>query len=299
MSWEDTFVSWAKPPGETEQTKCDNAVRGIRKAIDASSTLAARDIRVFPQGSFNNRTNVRLESDVDVCILCREVCFVDYSMSDGLSDAAVGLRDHPYTYGEFRNDVGEALQAYFGSKAVTRGNKAFDVHENSYRVDADAVACFEHRRYHRDSNRGVYYYSGTEFRPDKGGSVINWPEQNYENGVEKNKNTGGRFKDVVRILKRLRNKMADERIDAAVPIASFLIESLVWNVPNEGFGHDTYKADVRWTLAHLFNSTRKIEDCKEWGEVNELKYLFGAHQSWTMEQAHAFASAAWDYIGFD
>ena len=85
----------------------------------------------------------------------------------------------------------------------------------------------------------------------------------------------------------------------AKPIVSCLIESLVWNVPNEGFGHSTLTADVRYTLAHLFNNTRKDEDCSEWGEVNELKYLFRSSQPWTRQQAHDFVSAAWNYIGFE
>jgi hypothetical protein len=298
MSWEDTLQSWAKPPAETEQTKCDNAVRAVRKAIDASSALKGRSIRVFAQGSYRNRTNVRTESDVDVCVLCTEVCFVDYALSEGLTDTDVGLVDHPYMYAEFKSDVEKALRSYFGSAAISRGDKAFDIHENTYRVDADAVACFEHRRYQRYSTGGFYHYSGTEFRPDKGGRVINWPEQNYENGVAKNKETGQRFKDIVRILKRLRNKMDDEKIAPAKPIPSFLVECLVWNVPNDRFGHDTYAADVRWALADLFNNTRNVEDCKEWGEVNELKYLFRSGQPWTMEQAHSFTAAAWDYLGF-
>jgi hypothetical protein len=29
MSWEDSFQSWANPPGETEQQRCDNAVTPV------------------------------------------------------------------------------------------------------------------------------------------------------------------------------------------------------------------------------------------------------------------------------
>lgn len=293
MSWEDTFVSWAKPPGETEQTKCDNAVRGVRKAIDASLKLAGKAIKVFPQGSYNNRTNVRLDSDVDICVLCTDSLFSD--LAEGMTNGQVGLVDATYLYSEYKNDVEAALRSYFGKAGVTRGKKAFDVHENTYRVDADVVPTFEHRRYGKDGS----YLTGTAFLPDGGNRIVNWPDQNYDNGVAKNKATGGRFKDVARILKRLRNKMADEKIAEALPIPSFLVECLVWNVPDEGFGHDTLKADVRWALAHLFNNTMKLEDYKEWGEVNELKYLFRTVQPWTVQQVHAFLSAAWDYIGFE
>ena len=52
-------------------------------------------------------------------------------------------------------------------------------------------------------------------------------------------------------------------------------------------------------LAYLFNNTRTDEECSEWGEVSELKYLFRGPQKWTRAQAHAFISAAWDYLGLE
>ncbi len=277
--------------------KCRRRLRW--QCRETAYELSGFKIRVFPQGSYRNRTNVRIESDVDICVLRTDVFFVDYSMSDGLTDSVVGLSSHPDSYAAFKDHLGRALRSYFGERAISRGNKAFDIHENTYRVDADVVACFEHRRYQRRSGGGYYHISGTELRPDNGGQVINWPDQNYDNGVAKNDATGRGFKAVVRILKHLRNQMAENDIAAAKPISSFLIESLVWNVPDEGFGHETYKADVRWALAYLFNNTRKADDCKEWGEINELKYLFRRGQPWTRQQAHSFADAAWDYIGFN
>ena len=93
--------------------------------------------------------------------------------------------------------------------------------------------------------------------------------------------------------------MAENRINVAIPIPSYLIECLVWNTPNDGFGHAQYTQDIRFVLAHTFNETMTFEKCKEWGEVNELKYLFRSNQPWTWQQAHAFLSAAWDYVGFE
>jgi len=48
------------------------------------------------------------------------------------------------TFANYKSLVQEALESYFGKQSVTRGNKAFDIHANTYRVDADAVADFEH-----------------------------------------------------------------------------------------------------------------------------------------------------------
>jgi predicted nucleotidyltransferase len=166
--WESTFRSWGQAPSQTERDKCENAERAIRKAIAASAALASRSLRVFAQGSYANRTNVRQDSDVDVCVLCTDVCFTD-KLND-LTDADCGLTDHPYTYSQFKNEVGQALTNYFGAAAVTRGNKAFDIHANTYRIDADVVPCFEHRRYSRGYDGRVITTTGTEFRPDAGGT---------------------------------------------------------------------------------------------------------------------------------
>jgi len=295
--WEATFNSWAAAPSETERTKCGNAERAVRKAIDASTKLSLKTIEVFAQGSYANRTNVRQDSDVDICVLCncKDTFFPNYSMSEGLTGEILGHGDAAYPYPEFKNDIEVALTSYFGKDSVTRGNKAFDIHANTYRIDADVVACCEHRRY-MGKPESNYYLSGTQLIPDNGGKIINWPRQNYENGVGKNE--GRHFKDGVRILKRLRNEMADNNNAVAKPIPSFLLECLAWNVPNEGFEHDAYKDDVRYVLAHLWNNTRSDETCKEWAEINELKYLFRTSQPWKRQEVNAFLQAAWDYVAF-
>jgi len=296
--WEAMFAGWGAAPGITETTKCNNAEAAVRKAISASSKLSGMNISVFAQGSYANRTNVRQDSDVDICVLYQDAFFTDYSMSEGVNDSVLGYVNGGYPYSEFKADVEKALISYFGKEFVHRGNKAFDIHANTYRIDADVVPAFEHRRFHGNALSN-WHHSGTQIWPDSGDAITNWPQQNYDNGVAKNDETGRRFKGVTRILKNLRNEMADEGHLAAGPIPSYLIECLVWNVPNEGFGHDTLRADVRWALAHLWNNTRTDEACKDWGEVNELKYLFHSGQAWTRAQVNGFLQAAWDYIGFD
>lgn len=295
--WEATFSSWGAAPGDTEQTKCENAERAIRKAIDASAKLSSKSIDVFTQGSYANRTNVRQDSDVDICVLYTGAFFPDYSMSEGLSGPVLGHSEGTYLYSDFKNDVEAALVSYFGRGSITRGKKAFDVHANTYRIDADVVPCFEHRRF-MGTLQSNSCDSGTELHPDNGGVIINWPRQNYKNGVKKNEATSRRFKAVTRIMKRLRNEMVEEGYASAEPIPSYLIECLVWNVPNEGLGHDTLKADVRYAVAHLWNETQTDESCKKWGEINELKYLF-IGQPWSRGQVNTFLQAAWNYMGFE
>ncbi len=297
-NWEETFRRWSKPSSETEQAKSDNAESMVRAAIRECPVLARRTIEVFTQGSYRNNTNVRQDSDVDICVRSMDTCCNDFSEVPGLTLHGAGLTPATYSYPEFKSEVGAALMAKFGPNGVKRRSKAFDVHPTSYRVDADVVAVFEHRHYYRDWQGRLDYLSGTQFHPDDGGTIVNWPHQHSESGIAKNKATGNRFKFITRVIKRLRNKMADEDIAAAKPIPSYFIECLVYNAPNDAFGNSSYVNDVRFVLSHLFNNTMQDDLCSKWLEVNEIKYLFHSTQPWSRQRAFDFVSAAWDYVGF-
>jgi len=292
VDWESKFTLWAKPPSNTEEQRSSNAVNMIQNAIRQSSILSNRHITISVQGSYRNNTNVRQDSDVDIAVICSDSFF--HYLPEGYTPDMFGFIPATYLYPEFKNQIGDALTSYLGSNIVLRGNKAFNIHENTYHVDADVAPFFEHRRYDANGN----YLSGVELRPDNIGRIINWPDQHYDNGVNKNLVTQRRFKRIVRILKALCNEMADNGIATVTNIPGFLIECLVWNVPNDHFGYSTYVADVQSSLAFLFNNTMNDKDCAEGGEVSELKYLFRKSQKWTRPQAHSFLSEAWDYIGF-
>src|SRR5438067_1166244 len=118
QGWEATFSSWGASPAPTDQTKADNAERAVRKAIDESTKLNSKPIEVFVQGSYANRTNVREDSDVDVCVLYTGAFFPDFALSEGLTTEALGYGDGTYPYSEFKDDVETALVSYFGRSEV-------------------------------------------------------------------------------------------------------------------------------------------------------------------------------------
>lgn len=264
--------------------------------------LLAPVTKVYVQGSYRNRVNVRQDSDVDIGVLYTGNTFYpQYPL--GTTKETFGNVDSPFGYAAFKDAVSKALVRRFGSSAVHRGDKAFDIHENTYRLDCDVVPTFVHRRYAVDGS----YICGVQLNPDSGGKIVNWPErlfdkpewpnQHYENGVSKNSLTGRCYKGVVRIVKKLTNLMEERGVAAAKPIPGFLAECLVWNVPNECFGNPTWDEDVQAVLGHLWGSTASPEHCMEWGEVSEFKYLFRGSPPSKREQAHAFVDAAWSFVG--
>jgi hypothetical protein len=252
--WEDRFARWAKPPSDSETERCENARVAVRKAIDQSPVLANRDVRVTSQGSYFNNTNVRQESDVDIGVICYDTFLPEYP--PGTQHETFGNRSATYHYAEFKDDVEKALRDYFGTALVHRGNKAFDIKENTYHAEIDVAPFFEHRRYAKDGS----FISGVELLPDSGipSKVINWPDQHHSNGITKNTATSRSYKGVIRILKNLRTDMREAGVDVPDSILGFLIECLLWNVPNDSFLHTGYYEDVRSCPQHAENGARSV-----------------------------------------
>lgn len=299
--WEDTLKAWVKPASETEEAKRDRTEKAIRECLrDAGFSTSV--LRVFAKGSYANSTNVRADSDVDVAAEYTSMIFNDQEHDlEGVSNAEVGLSPSSDGYagnmGTFKDDIEAALKKTFGASSVTRHDKAITVHARSTSIDADVVPCFEYRRYYARSARGGFlYHQGTMLFPDSGGRLINWPQQQYENGVAKNKATGGRYKDMVRVLKRMENKLVEEGLIGE--LASYFLECLTYNVTNDAFGHATYLADLQAVLAQIYNATLPEGNADEWVQANELLWLFHGKRTWTTADAQKFADVAWDYVGF-
>ena len=252
-----------------------------------------KSVIVFVQGSYKNTVNVKKDSDIDIGVMCMNTFYYDFQDESLREYQQNRISPATYDYSTFKNDVESALVNKFGRSEVTRGNKAFDIKATSVRVDADVAAFFEHRRYYdRDK-----YHSGVQMYTDKSEKIINWPEQHYENGVDKNKITYLRFKRTVRILKKLKNSMENDNYIEKDKISGFFIECLVWNVPNNYFNYDTHYDRIKAIITFLYRETKKTEIINDWGEVSELKYVFrGENRS--IENANYFILKAWQYVGY-
>lgn len=297
--WEERFASWAGPPGKSEADRIESAVSAIKKAMEADDKLA-QITKVYVQGSYRNRVNVRQESDVDIGVLYTGGgCYPDFP--EGFTRENFGLEEHPYTYSQFKEDIQTALLNRFGGSGVHRGKKAFDIRPNSYRVDADVVPVFEHRRYSPDGS----FHSGVQLFPDVGERIVNWPEQllgdwprqHYEEAIAKNDATKRAFKGVVRILKKLRVVMEDAGFQSAKVVPGFLIECLVYNVPNEKFLYATWDEVVTRVITYIWVSTKTADKCNNWVEVSGWKYLFRGSPDSKRAAAYKFIDEAWSYIG--
>ena len=116
--------------------------------------------------------------------------------------------DYGLARSTFKDDCVAALQHAFGWNDVERHNKCITVGERSTTLPADVVPCTTLRRYVSVS----VHHEGIRIVPDRGGETINWLQQDYENGANKNTRTSRRYKRTVRGLKALKNLLTAERV---------------------------------------------------------------------------------------
>ncbi len=290
---EETLSGWTKRPSDSEETKLENAVRMVKSAIKDDEKLKDKRIEIFGQGSYANNTNVRLNSDIDI-----NVMYIDgfhYDLPDNTTIGDFGIVPlQGYTYYEFKNDVENALNNKFGSARVCRDDKCITIEENSYIVETDVVPTWEYRRY----NRGGTYDSGAKFWADSGSEIENYPKQHIENGISKNTLTAKKFKRLTRLFRKIRYKMIDDGVEVHSNISSFLLECLVWNVPNEIFNeNDNWNDRLKESTRYIYLQTKEKDTCKEWGEVSELLYLF-IGKKWSESDVNEFMLSLWHYLEY-
>jgi len=295
--WEAWLRTAAQRPSDHEDAKWQRTLAQVKASLDAHEPLNGRPWRVYAKGSYANNTNVRLNFDVDIAVEYHGYFYYDLEFElKGKDKSVVGIvdSDDPYTRDQFKKDIHDALVASFGKDSIEVGDIAYRIRNGKTTLPADVVPCWEYRRY--DSKQTVHH--GARIFTGSGKVVNNFPQHQLDNGTSKNVTTSRRYKRMARALKKLQTKMLNEGV-IKQELPSYLIECLVYNVPNDKFGAGTYTADMRWVLATIFNSTLNGGDWNDWIEVNGLKYLYRGGAKWTREQVHTFADAAWNHMGYE
>lgn len=294
---EETLESWISPLSQTEEQRVVNTIKMINNAVTSYDRLSDCTMEIFAQGSYANNTNVRHNSDVDICVMLTSTVFCNYV--DGKTDTDYGYTTGSITYSDYKSYVVDALKAKFGSNTVTVGNKSICINANSYHVNADVVPAFQYRDFKIvNSTDPKKYVEGIKFHARDGAVVINYPKNHINNGKQKNNDTHYEYKKLVRIMKHIRNNMVDDGKADSDKITSFLIECLVWNVPNSIItGSNTWADTVENATAYLWNAI-KDEKHKEWGEVSERLYLFHSGRKWTDTATKEFLFDMYSYLEF-
>ena len=101
----------------------------------------------------------------------------------------------------------------------------------------------------------------------------------------------------MRCTKRLRIELyqGGQKIPRDYP--GYLIESLIYNVPNDRFGHVRRYDDMQSVLRFLWNGLHDENVYLQWTEPGELIMLFRVPQTAVLQTLCRWSTEAWDEIG--
>ena len=235
----------------------------LREALRRSPLLDARPYEIFGQGSRVNNTALEQASDIDLVLMLE----TPFESNPDVGEGWEGFRD-------------DVLAALGESYAVRMGRRCVNVDEpdSLFGEMVDILVATEYRLYPSSPAPGAQpYEQGVFFRDREGRPIVNFPKQHRRNGDGKDRRTGGRFKEVVRRAKRVRRRAERERMipDGAAP--SYLLECLLYNVPDHVYRTSSPGAAYRGALDWLRRCHR--DDPVSFAELpcqNGINRLFGA-----------------------
>jgi len=292
---EALLSQWIKPSSDSEQGQQDRAERMVRDAITAHPAFKGTSLAVYPKGSYPNNTNVRQDSDVDIVVECTECIYYD-SGSDVAPPVKMSAYTGSWTPTTWRTEIQKAVVNKLGSAGVdASGNIAIKIEAVAgSRPSVDVVPSFTFRRYW--SADGTWYSVGTKVFKKDGGDIINWPQQQLDNGRTKNTATNQRYKNYVRALKNAENVLCASGTISDLP--SYLMECLVFNVDDATLRSGGLDDGFRAALVALWEGLEDNGGHGKWLEPNKLKWLFRSSQPWTVAGARRLALKTWQYLGY-
>lgn len=260
----------------------------IKQALEQAGLNRRYSFEVFLQGSYANATNIRGDSDVDVVAMLTSTSIPDLSLLSAAEKARHQSQRSPgtVTLAEFRRDVHEALTNYYGTSRVHGKDKCIRVDGKDSYLDADVVPAYQVRRYTSFPVAGrPEFVEGIQIRPRSGGSIVNYPKEHIRNGASKNGACHERYKATVRQVKRLAVRAIAQSRFTKQDAPGYLLECLVYNVPNHVFVYDDQER-LRDVVLHLH--VRDADSLRQFLSCDRIHRLFvndpGEHNEYTAKR---------------
>lgn len=99
-------------------------------------------------------------------------------------------------------------------------------------------------------------------------------------------------------MKHIKNNMVEDKKVDGDKITSFLVECLVYQIPNDIIINNlTWTETVRQAIIFLCNEMKNGRH-KEWCEVSDMLYLFRGRK-WTDLDAKQWLYDVWNYLEYE
>lgn len=241
--------TWSHVGSVTCSTKTYDSVKAC---IDSHKFPDGVKYTPYLQGSYGNTTNIRGESDVDIVIELYS-CFQPDISKLQETDKQIFHKKYPnstLTLADFKREVLDCFRKHYEPEKIVEGNKAVKIQGYSGRLDADIIIAIQYRFFWKVNENGSDdFVEGIAFQKRDGSWVYSYPKAHLNNGVSKMALTNNQFKSLVRVYKNIRGQLDNDFIAADKYYSSYMIESLIYNVPNNLFKNslsDTFNNSLNW-----------------------------------------------------
>jgi len=280
---ESQLISWSH---QGSITLSSNTYNSINYALESSKDKIKASFEVYLQGSYKNSTNIYGNSDVDVVV---EMTSTFYSNLTEEEKLRLNLEPASIDWKKFRESVLSVLQSYYGIDNVDiSGSKSIKIKKASNRLNADVVvsSCY---KYYEDLHvraHGITFFSLPDYN-----QITNYPKLHYENGISKNSSTQNLYKPIIRIFKNIKEQIITENPQYQEKFPSFLIENLLYNVPNSKYTGN-YQSTTYNILDWLSNNL-SVNKSGDFICQSGMFYLFGPLSTqWNIQDALLFKELA-------
>ncbi len=258
MNIEELLIDWSYSGKSESDTNAYNRFSEIIiKNFDVEE--------IFLQGSYGNSTGVFASSDIDIVVVCNNYYMHSYNWKTDLKRLKYDLYYAIEGSNNFHFELGKKTIIYPGSPKYS---------------PADILPCIRYTS--RNGDEGIVFYDHSRKR-----YVVNYPKQHRDNGIDKNKRTGGSFKRVVRMFKSLRDYLIDEEELGKDAAPSYFLECLLYNVPDVCFSEympDCFDNVLGWLTVN-YDYLAEVR-CQ-----NEIHKLFSTFNGWNLKDCYKFIKA--------
>ncbi|MFZ3031751.1 MAG: nucleotidyltransferase [Candidatus Moraniibacteriota bacterium] len=302
---DEQLTVWSSAPSPTEMGKIQNTYRLIKEIlgrnlpvdeIKRKFNLSSFKYEVYLQGSYANHTNVRYDSDVDIVVQLNHPFNSDKTqlspVERSLYDASHSNTE--YEFLDFKTHVYEALKSELTEREAHWGDKCINVDANTSRIEADVIPCLQFRLYKRfiSYDKQSFIEGIKFFDTSDNTAIINFPKIHLRNCEAKNVDTEGKFKDLVRIYKNIRNDLMEDGVIGEDIAPSYYIENLLYNCTSPCFD-GSYGNCMITSLQFIFDA---IETGRITGFIcaNEQDALIDK-KTWNLGDLISFMNALGNY----
>jgi hypothetical protein len=242
---------WDNASNQADKQQIKNAFGEIKRCLLSNAEInnynSRGELKIYEHGSFVCNSSIKQASDLDMHV-------------------ALARANFP----AWKDTVERVLVGTFGRKSVKRKKVAITVIGHENRADTDVLPCGFY-----DNQNGVVAYSDAQNR-----KVKYFPKEDKSGIREMDVDTDNDYSKMVRVYKGCKQEMIQDGIDG---IASFMIECLLYNLPNSLFVYDNYEGTTEDIYLKMFIDSKNAlfsaqlntwEKAQAYYEINGEKPLY-------------------------